>query len=45
MSDTYLVRCPKCESLIEIDDDLSKLSQCFKCGWNEYDDEEDELAE
>jgi acetyl-CoA carboxylase beta subunit len=42
MSDEYWVKCPKCESMIEIDDDMSRVTQCFECGWTEYDDEEED---
>jgi hypothetical protein len=35
--DSIYFHCPECNELIEIDDDLSRLTQCFKCGWNEDD--------
>jgi hypothetical protein len=38
MDDEYYIKCPECGELIAIDNDLSKVTQCRKCGWDEYDD-------
>lgn len=38
MDDSIFVNCPRCGSLIEIDSDLTKITKCYECGWNEEED-------